>query len=45
MKLTTEQESFIEDFVDTQGIKIRSLRDDVIDHLCCVVESELGKEK
>tara|TARA_R110002050_G_scaffold69815_4_gene150982 strand:+ start:2154 stop:2762 length:609 start_codon:yes stop_codon:yes gene_type:complete len=45
MKLSPEQESIIENFVDAQGIKIRTLRDDLIDHLCCVVESELGKEK
>lgn len=45
MKLTAEQENIIENFVDAQGLKIRTLRDDVIDHLCCVVESELGKDK
>ena len=45
MKLTTNQENIIENFVDSQGLKTRTLRDDVIDHLCCVVESELGKDK
>lgn len=45
MKLTTDQESMVENFVDSQGLNIQSLRDDVIDHLCCVVESELGKDK
>ncbi len=45
MKLTTEQETIVQDFVNTQGLKIPSLRDDVIDHLCCVIECELGKEK
>lgn len=45
MKLSIKQEKIIEDFVDAQGLKIRTLRDDIIDHLCCVVESELGKEK
>jgi cation transport ATPase len=45
MKLSPEQESIIENFVLAQGIKIPTLRDDLIDHLCCVVESELGKEK
>ncbi|WP_340202523.1 hypothetical protein [Ascidiimonas sp. W6] len=45
MKLTTEQENRITNFVDSQGLKIQTLRDDVIDHLCCVVESELGKGK
>lgn len=45
MKLSTDQEKVIEDYVDAQGLNIRTLRDDVIDHLCCVVESELGKGK
>ena len=45
MKLSPEQEKIITDVVDEQGFKIRTLRDDVIDHLCCVVESELGKEQ
>lgn len=45
MKLTTEQETIVQDFVDAQGLKILLLRDDVIDHLCCVIESELGKDK
>lgn len=44
MKLTIDQEKVIEDFVDAQGLTIQTLRDDVIDHLCCVVESELGKD-
>lgn len=45
MKLTADQEKVIEDVVDAQGLSIRTLRDDVIDHLCCVVESKLGKGK
>ncbi len=45
MKLSSDQEKVIEDFVDAQGLRLRTLRDDVIDHLCCVVESELGKGK
>ena len=45
MKLTPQQEQMIESIVDSQGLKIKSLRDDVIDHLCCVVESGMGKEK
>lgn len=45
MKLSAEQESFIEKFVDDQGIKIQTLRDDLVDHLCCVVEAELGKDQ
>jgi hypothetical protein len=45
MKLTLEQESFIEKWVDSQGLKIQSLRDDLIDHLCCVVESKIETEE
>ncbi|TSE09794.1 hypothetical protein [Aquimarina algiphila] len=45
MKLTSEQEDNIRDYVDKQGLKIQSLHDDIIDHLCCVIESQLGKGK
>ncbi len=45
MKLTPEQEDLIADFVDAQGITLPSLRDDVIDHLCCVIEQDLHKGK
>ena len=45
MKLTPQQEKEIEEYVDRNGIEIVSLRDDIIDHLCCVVESQLGKGK
>ncbi len=41
MRLSPEQENIICDFVDSQGLKMKDLRDDVLDHLCCVVESEL----
>lgn len=43
MKLTVEQEDKIRGFVDGQGLKMKSLRDDIVDHLCCVIESELGR--
>lgn len=43
MKLTPEQEDLIADFVDVQGLTLPSLRDDVIDHLCCVIENDLNK--
>ncbi|MEM9987114.1 MAG: hypothetical protein AAF804_18625 [Bacteroidota bacterium] len=45
MKLSADQEKVIEDLVDAQGLKLRTLRDDVIDHLCCVMETELSKGK
>ncbi len=43
MKLTPEQEDIIESFVDGHKLKIPSLCDDLIDHLCSVVENGLGK--
>ncbi|MBW1295558.1 hypothetical protein [Aquimarina litoralis] len=45
MKLNEEQENRIETFVDEQGLKLTSLRDDILDHLCCVVESDLKTGK
>ena len=45
MRLNNDQEKIIEDFVHSQGINITTLREDLIDHLCCVVESELGEGK
>lgn len=45
MKLSEQQEEIVRNYVDTQELKLKTLRDDIIDHLCCVIESELGKEK
>lgn len=45
MKLTPEQEDLIADFVDVQGVSLPALRDDLIDHLCCVIESNLNNGK
>lgn len=38
MTLTEKQEQRIHEIVDRHGFQIQSLRDDVVDHLCCVVE-------
>ena len=43
MKLTEEQVSLVQDYVDAQKLKLKTLRDDVIDHLCCVIEEKLGE--
>ncbi|WP_405205649.1 hypothetical protein [Aquimarina sp. LLG6339-5] len=43
MKLNSEQEKKIKSFVDKQGFKLLELRDDIEDHLCCVVESDLKR--
>lgn len=40
MKLTEQQEEIIRAFVEAQGVKRPTLRDDVVDHLCCVMESQ-----
>jgi len=43
MRLTQEQVGHISDFLDQEGIKIPSLKDDILDHICCVIESRLGE--
>jgi len=45
MRLDEEQEKRIEEFVDKQDFRLVSLRDDILDHLCCVVESDLRAGK
>ncbi|MGY3792895.1 hypothetical protein [Aquimarina sp. 433] len=45
MRLDEEQEKRIEEFVDMQDFRLVSLRDDILDHLCCVVESDLRAGK
>jgi hypothetical protein len=45
MKLTDQQEEIVRNCVDAQGLKLKNLRDDVIDHLCCAIESQLRKGK
>lgn len=46
MKLSSEQVGIIREEIDKSTISIESLKDDVLDHLCCVVEikMERGKE-
>jgi len=45
MKLTSQQEEIVRNYVEDQGLKLTALKDDIIDHLCCVIESGLGKAK
>ncbi|MEM9718226.1 MAG: hypothetical protein AAGA10_03190 [Bacteroidota bacterium] len=45
MKLSEEQEEIVRKYVEEYNLKLRTLSDDIIDHLCCVLESELGKGK
>src|SRR6187401_1277375 len=43
MKLSPEQIGIIRKHVDTSAISIDSLKDDVLDHLCCVVEINMQR--
>jgi len=43
MRMTEEQEFKIAQFVDNNGLRLKSLRDDILDHLCCVVEIKMKK--
>lgn len=43
MKLTPEQEREIFQFVESKGIKNELLKNDLIDHLYCIIEAHLDK--
>jgi len=43
MRLSRNQVQGIRTLVESSGIAIASLRDDVIDHLCCVVEIKMER--
>lgn len=43
MKLSSDEVAIVEKQVDRSSINIESLRDDVIDHLCCVVEIKMER--
>jgi hypothetical protein len=45
MKLSPEQIVAIQRRVESSSIRIQTLKDDIIDHLCCVVEDQLDKGK
>ncbi|MGB3466976.1 MAG: hypothetical protein WBA74_16975 [Cyclobacteriaceae bacterium] len=45
MRLSEEQEEYIRKYVDGHDLKLKSLRDDIIDHICCVLENELEKNE
>jgi len=45
MKLTNEQEEIVRQYVEAQELKLKTLNEDIIDHICCVLESELRKGK
>lgn len=43
MKLTSEQEHVVYEYVETKKIANKSLKNDLIDHLFCVIEIQLEK--
>ena len=45
MRLTDEQVQGIRQRIEEGGITIQTLKEDLLDHLCCVVEIETGKGK
>ena len=45
MKLSREHIDIIRDRINESKISVQTLKDDVVDHLCCVVEYKIGKGK
>jgi hypothetical protein len=45
MKLSVEHIDIIRNRINESKISIQTLKDDVVDHLCCVVEYKIGKGK
>jgi hypothetical protein len=45
MRLTDEEVQRIRQRIEEGGITIQTLKEDLLDHLCCVVEIETGKGK
>jgi hypothetical protein len=45
MNLTSEQISHIQAVINESNLRIQTLKDDLVDHLCCVVEYDLMQGK
>jgi hypothetical protein len=45
MNLTPEQISYIQAVISESNLRIQTLKDDLVDHLCCVVEYDLVQGK
>lgn len=45
MKLTEEQEAFIRKTLESEGVNLPTLRDDLLDHLCCAVEIKMERNR
>ena len=44
-QLTDEQIAFIENDIRARGLTMEELQDDLLDHICCVVERDMGEGK
>jgi hypothetical protein len=45
MRLSVAQIDLIQAHIEQSGLTIETLKDDVLDHLCCVVEEKLNEKK
>ena len=43
MHLRTDELDQIQLYVDKSGLTIPEVRDDIVDHLCCIVENRIGE--
>lgn len=43
MKLSVDQEEYVNNTVKTAGVGLESLQNDIVDHLCCVIETQHGR--
>jgi hypothetical protein len=44
MELTDDQIDFIRKDVQMRGIKLNSLEDNIVDHICCIIEAHPGSD-
>lgn len=45
MKLSVDQEEYVYNTVKSAGVGLESLQNDIVDHLCCVIETQHGGGK
>lgn len=45
MNLSADQTNYVREYVDQNNIRIDTLRDDVLDHLCCSIEFKIAEGK
>jgi hypothetical protein len=45
MRISRQQIDLISDLVEVNRISIRTLKDDIVDHLCCVIENKMADGK